>query len=146
MKTLQYQGFVPGYYAQCAYTFRVVDEIPTLVLKQDPDTSLFLDNSIEAVVTGLLDSELADVDAARLRVFRMDSSHEWSEIRFETLARLQAKRTWRQRVMALFCDSKPRGFVEVSDPSWSPIEREQREFLESLDPLLAVTPTPSRDR
>ncbi|WP_429322460.1 hypothetical protein [Paraburkholderia sp. GAS448] len=141
MKTLQYQGFVPGYYAQCRYTFRFANETPTLVLMQDPDANLFLDNSIEAIVTELLRTELLDVDATQLRVFRMDSSRGWSEVRFDTVARRKVKLTWFQSLKVVFGYSDTQPF-EVSDPSWEPVTPEQRAFLESLDhPALAGTPT-----
>lgn len=137
MKTLQYQGFVPGYNARCGYIFRMDDSTPTLVLKQDPEASIFLDNSIESIVTGLLNSELSDIDASRLRVFRMDSTGEWAEVRFQTVTPIKVKLTARQRLKSIFGSPVPR-VVEVSGPSWDTITTAQRAKLESLDPALAA--------
>lgn len=142
MRTLQYQGTAPGYYAQCGYTFRVIDGTPTLVLKQDPAANIFVDTSIEGIVTGLLGTELADVDATRLRVFRMDSSRIWTEIRFGSVARRKVNLTWRQRLKGLFGGAVAQAF-EVTKPSWDAITPEQRVLLESLDPALAPTKMPS---
>ena len=141
MKTLQYQGFVPGHNAQCGYIFRIDADTPTLVLKQDADASIFLDNSIEAIVTGLLNSQLSDIDASRLRVFRMDSTREWAEVRFHTMTPIKVKITALQRLKSIFGSPVDR-VVEVSDPSWDTITTAQRTKLESLDPALA-TPTKS---
>jgi hypothetical protein len=137
MKTLQYQGSVPGHNAQCGYLFRFDDRIPTLVLKQDPQATLFLDNSIEAIVTGLLNSELSDVDASRLRVFRMDSKREWAEVRFDTVTPVKVRLTALERLKSIFGSPIAR-VVEVSGPSWDTITKAQRAMLESLDPQLAT--------
>lgn len=137
MKTLQYQGFVPDYTAKCGYIFRVDDGVPTLVLKQDPSEDLFLDNSIEDIVTGLLNAELSGVDASSLQIFRMDSRREWASVRFHKVTPVKVKLTALQRLKSIFGSPVSR-VVEVASPSWDTITAAQRAKLESLDPALAA--------
>lgn len=138
MQVTNYIGF-NNQVCQCEFVSGTVNGVEVLVLKQTANSKTSITNMIENIVSGLLASDLNDIDATNLRVFEfyppgIAPQVSWQEVTFGGVARRSPRKTILQRLVE-FVRPTEQPFV-VWNPAWSGVPTGLQIQLAGLDPAL----------